>query len=160
MNADSPSRRRPLRFASLEELRADAVRLVEGGATTVGGWSLGQIIEHLARTIDMSLDGVSFRAPWPIRVLCRVVRWFSPNFFFDRPMPAGFRAPPGLARALIVEAADPREALAHLDRSLGRYRATSRRVPSPLLGELTDEQWTKIHLRHGELHLSFAIPNA
>jgi hypothetical protein len=28
----------------------------------------------------------------------------------------------------------------------------------PVLGKLTHEEWTQLHLRHAELHLSFAVP--
>src|SRR5262245_5437901 len=40
--------RQKLRFADLDEMLAYAERLVSGGSTQLGNWSLGQVLQHLA----------------------------------------------------------------------------------------------------------------
>ncbi|MCH9655842.1 MAG: DUF1569 domain-containing protein [Planctomycetes bacterium] len=61
--------RRTLSYASLQEVVEDARRLTEADAPTTGGWTKGQIFEHLARTMDSSLDGFAFTFPWPVRIM-------------------------------------------------------------------------------------------
>ncbi|MBX9787841.1 MAG: DUF1569 domain-containing protein [Pirellulales bacterium] len=34
----------------------------------------------------------------------------------------------------------------------------TRRVPHPVIGRLSVDQWNRFHLRHAELHLSFFVP--
>ena len=48
--------RRTLNFGSLEEVIPDVERLL-AGHTTVGRWSLGQILHHLATAIRVSRRG-------------------------------------------------------------------------------------------------------
>ena len=45
--------RRQLHFSSLDEAAADAEALAGGEVMTSGNYSFGQIMEHLARTIDV-----------------------------------------------------------------------------------------------------------
>ena len=40
----------------------------------------------------------------------------------------------------------------------GNVQGESKRSRSPFLGELTNEEWTKLQCRHAELHLSFLVP--
>src|SRR5688572_24347585 len=59
--------RRTLRFATLEEMLADAERLAAGPSRTLGNWSLGQILDHLAVWLEFPLDGFPITVPWYIR---------------------------------------------------------------------------------------------
>ena len=56
-----PERRR-LAFDRIEDIMPDVDRLIAGHAT-VGRWSLGAICDHLARTINLSLDSPPPDAP-------------------------------------------------------------------------------------------------
>jgi hypothetical protein len=58
--------RRKLHFNSLDEVLADAERLVAGGSTQLGNWSLA-LVENA------SIDGFPELFPWPIRLLLKVV---------------------------------------------------------------------------------------
>ena len=58
--------RRPLTFASLNEVMPDVDRLLNGH-TTVGKWSLGQICNHLSGAVIGSVEGFGGKAPWLIR---------------------------------------------------------------------------------------------
>src|SRR5262245_65318568 len=69
--------RRPLAFASLDEVMPDVERLLSGH-TTVGNWSLGQICSHLAQAFRFTIDGFPPEAfpPWIIRkTLGRLLLW-------------------------------------------------------------------------------------
>src|SRR4051794_8652532 len=62
--------RRDLRFASIDDLLADAENLVSSPQTrTLGNWPLAQLFTHLALGIDVSIDGIAARAPWYTRLL-------------------------------------------------------------------------------------------
>jgi hypothetical protein len=65
--------RRQIRYQTLQELLndADTQAARQGGVT--GNWSMGQIFEHLARTMEKSIDGFASRAPFFFRVLGKFV---------------------------------------------------------------------------------------
>jgi hypothetical protein len=148
--------RRELHFSNLGDMLADAEVLCSSKPVTVlGNWRLGNALEHLARSMDMALDGAQFRPPWFVRMLGR---WIKKRML-TQPMRPGFQLPAYAAKYLIpLHECEMHEALAHLHAAVARSMATTRRHPSPLLGPLTVEEWDQLHLRHAELHLSFFVP--
>ncbi len=121
----------------------------------LGNWQLGRAFEHLARSIEMALDGARFRASWYIRLLGPLFK----KRMLTRPMPAGFRLPAYAGAVLIPEdECEMQEALRHLRSAVTRSLATTHRHPSPVLGQLTPDEWDQLHCRHAELHFSFFIP--
>jgi Protein of unknown function (DUF1569) len=148
--------RRELHFTNLGDVLADAEMLCSTRPVTpLGNWRLGKALEHLARTIDMSLDGARFKPPWFVRL---VGPWIK-NRMLTRPMRAGFQLPANAAKYLIPEdECEMHEALAHLHAAVTRSHATDQRHPSPVFGPMTAAEWDQLHLRHAELHLSFFLP--
>ncbi len=148
--------RRVLRFASLGDILADAEMLCSTRPVhALGNWELGSAIEHLARSIEMALDGAHFKAAWYIRLIGPLFK----KHLLTRPMRAGFQLPGYAARVLIPEdECEMQEALRHLRSAVTRSLATTHRYPSPLIGPLTIEEWDQLHCRHAELHLSFFVP--
>jgi hypothetical protein len=144
-----------LHFASLSDILADAETLCSTCPVhALGNWQLGTAIEHVARSIEMALDGARFRAAWYIRLLGPLIK----KRMLLQPMPAGFQLPAYAARVLIPEReCDMREALRHLRSVVTRSLATTHRHPSPVLGQLTPDEWDQLHCRHAELHLSFFV---
>ena len=59
--------RRTLNYATLDDLLQDAEQLAESDITMLGNWSLGQILRHLAMTMNNTFDGFPFSAPSPRR---------------------------------------------------------------------------------------------
>ncbi len=151
--------RRVLRFESFDELLAECERLArleeQGKLRMLGNWSLAQIFEHLARGKEASIDGPPFRVPWYIRF---VGPWLKTRFL-TRGVPAGFKLPakelPRFAPANTVET---EAALERLRLAVQRLLNESQRVPHGVLGRLTAQEWNTLHLRHSEMHLSFALP--
>src|SRR4051794_17959888 len=83
------SRRTPA-FHSLAEGLADAERLVAAPHTrTPGNWPLDRLLAHLAVAINRSIDALSFRVPWYLRLLGSFIK----GRVLRRGMPAGFRLP-------------------------------------------------------------------
>ncbi len=55
INTKKVEGRRAVRYESLSEFLQDAERLANCEVRTVGNWSQGQIYEHLARALDISM---------------------------------------------------------------------------------------------------------
>jgi hypothetical protein len=85
-----PAIRRRLSFHSLDQVMPDVEQLLVGH-TTVGRWSLGQILNHLTLTIRLPMDGVPVKFSWPVRRLFGpVARGFA---FWLEWVSAGVRVP-------------------------------------------------------------------
>jgi hypothetical protein len=143
--------RREVRYASLEEVVTDAERLTASGTATLGEWSAGQIFEHLAATVEHSIDGFGFRSPWFVRLLGKV---FLKRKILRDGMRPGFRLPKNAA-SLLPPPTDAQVGLDHLRHAVERFRRETSRAPHPVFDTLTPEEWDLLHRRHCELHMSF-----
>ncbi len=149
------SDRRTLSFQSLDDILADAEALAAGDIRTMGNWTSGQIVDHVAALIELSIDGFTMKAPLPLRIFGRLMR----NMALNKPMRPGFKMPKKFA------AMAPRPDV-QWDAALARLRSVGQRVrdgeqmqhPSPMLGRMSHEDWVKLHCRHAELHFSFMHP--
>ena len=147
--------RRIVVYATLQEFLDDVRRLVSSDVTTVGNWSFAQILEHLARAIDASIDGFSFRAHWLLRTL---VAPLIKNRLLTRPMKPGFNLPRRADGYLPPAGIDLDTAREHLETAAARISTTRPAAAHPFLGKLSDREWLALHLRHAELHMSFVVP--
>ena len=145
--------RRQLRFDSFEEIRGDVNSLVSMKVRTLGNWTLPQILEHLARSMDMAIDGADFKSGWAIRQLGKLMK----KRVLKNPMSAGFKLPKHAA-SLVPDELPLDKALTHFRTALKRLEAETARSPHPVFGEMTLEESNLLQLRHAELHLSFVAP--
>ena len=147
--------RRMLHFNSLDEVVADAEKLVASPNTKMlGNWPLAQLLMHLATAVNGSIDGVSVRAPWFIRLAAPLIK---PRVL-TKGMSPGFQLPKKLEPSFYPAAASPQEALDKLRAAVARTRDERMTSRHPALGKLSHDEWLRLHLRHAELHLSFAVP--
>ncbi|QDU73592.1 hypothetical protein Pan97_05680 [Bremerella volcania] len=138
-----------MRYSTLQEVLKDAQELAAADSVqSLGNWTPGQVFEHLAKTVEMSLDGATFQAPFPLRW---VAQTFLKKSLLNKGVPTGFKANghvmPG---EVAVE-----DGLTHFEDAVGRYLVEPQRAKHPLLGNLTQDEWTQFHLRHCEMHMSF-----
>ena len=143
--------RRDVSYASLEDLLADAKRCTGSAVHRLGNWSPGQIYEHLARSMNASIDGFGMTFPAPLRW---VMSLFMKKKMLYKLVPAGFKAPETMRPKEMPDA----EGLASLEKSIERQKNETKRVIHPGFGTLTNEEWNAFHLRHAELHMSFLKP--
>jgi len=150
--------RRQVHFASFDELLADAERLVQldaqGKVHPLGNLTLGQALGHLALWMQASIDGIpdDLRPPAVVKLLGRIFK----GVILNKGLRPGFKLPTDAASKLIPPAGiTPADGFNQLSTACARLRRESKRVPSPLLGNLNVDEWDKLHLRHAELHLSF-----
>ena len=149
LNTKRVEGRRAVRYQSLDELLADSERLAQCQVRTLGNWSQGQIYEHLARGLDVSIDGTK-PLPAPLRL---VLRMLFKKKFLQSAVPAGFKAPSEFNPDPISAA----DGLASLRRAVARQREVTERAPHPGFGNITREEWDLFHLRHAEMHMSFIL---
>lgn len=149
--------RRKLHFETLDDLRSEAEYLARVETTTLGNWSLGQIYQHLAKGLNLSIDGVDIKPPLWMRLLMPLLK----SSMIHKPMPAGFRLPQQAARLVSVDDEITTQAgLQQLLNAIARCKATTERAPHPLFGRWTEQEANQFHLRHAELHLSFVLPSS
>ena len=145
--------RRALHFNSYQAL-LDEVHALAGKPTRcLGNWSLGQICQHLAKAMNMALDGVEFKAPWYVRIVARMMK----NRILSRPMSPGFQLPKPAA-AILPDDTDHGEGIAALEKACARMQTEPQRHPHPALGPLTREEWDRLQFLHAAMHLSFIVP--
>ena len=147
--------RRPLTFASLDEVMPDVDRLLRGHAT-VGTWSLGQICSHLAQAMHFTIDGFPPEAhpPWIIKkTLGRLLLWHilrTGRFTEGLKMPKKYEPRPGT---------DARAEAESLRAALRRFAAHSGPLADhPMKGQVSRAVWERFHCIHCAHHLRFALP--
>src|SRR5579883_1504309 len=107
--------KRSLLFRNYDDVLAEAERLAAGGYEKTGNWALGEVCDHIARTMERSLDGFSSRHPLPVRL---IARWFVlGRILKHKPLGGRFPAPGEL---LPPGASDDRAGLGHLKAAVER----------------------------------------
>lgn len=81
--------RRSLNFQSYEDLLHDAQTIVATPHKTLGNWTTGQILQHLALTLNGSIEGMKLEFPWLMRRMSRIFK----KQVLRMKMPAGFKLP-------------------------------------------------------------------
>jgi hypothetical protein len=148
--------RRQLRFTSFDEVLADAEKLASSSETRMlGNWQLGQLLAHLAWTVDSSIDGIHFQGAWYLRI----VGYFIKGRVIRNGLPTGIKLGKDVEADAFPPTSSSREGLEALRKAVDRMKAEKMTARHPVLGKMTHEEWMQIHLRHCELHLSFAVPN-
>jgi hypothetical protein len=146
--------RRQLKFDRLEDILAEVDRLNQGKVKTLGNWSSGQILCHLATVMNQSIDGSPVHFSLPLRILGRLMK----GRVLNKGMQPGFQLKGQAADVLLPPPTNWEEGLSKFRAAIGRLQTETKREPSPFLGAMTREDWDKLHCRHAELHLSFLSP--
>jgi len=97
---------------------------------------------------------MSAKAPWFLRLIGPFVK----RRIIKNGMSSGFKLPKEREATAFPAASSPQEALGKLRAAVGRLKQERMTARHPVFGKLTHEEWTRLHLRHAELHLSFAVP--
>jgi hypothetical protein len=131
INTKQVAGRRAVTYGSLSEYLADVERCATQPVLTFGNWTQAQIYEHLAITLESSIDGAPSVLPAPVRWIMSLL---MKNKFLNGTMPAGFKAP-----AAIVPQSDLalETALADLSRAITRAQSEPYRAIHPAFGKLT-----------------------
>jgi hypothetical protein len=149
--------RRPLKFDSLDDILADLEGLARSREIrSLGNWSAGQNLRHVATVMNKSIDGFDNQMPGVVRFLLRLA---MKRRFLTQPMSAGFRLPTKAKAELVPGPTSQDEGIEALRQAIKRLQTETHRAPNAVLGPLTSEEWNQLHCRHAELHLSFLCPS-
>lgn len=143
--------RRHLQFDRIDEIMPEVDRLLTGHVT-VGGWTLGMICDHLARSVELTLSLPPSDAP-PTRE--QIV--YRRLFFRRAEFPEG-QAIPRIDQTPDPQADDATAAENLRDQLDGLRQHTGPWPSHPVIGPLTPEEWLLFHARHSAHHLGFAVP--
>jgi hypothetical protein len=150
--------RRALRFETIDQVLADADRLIEaeraGKLRRLGNWSLGQTLGHLGTWVEYSYTGAPLSVPFFIKWLLRLQK----KKFLYTPMRAGAKIPGVPGGTLATDAMPTDQAVEKFRQAWERLRIEAPTALNPILGRLTHQEWTALSLRHAELHLGFLLP--
>ncbi len=151
----SVQQRRTLNFSTLAEFQADAERWSRSELKTVGNWTFGQILEHLARVMNCSIDGFGVKASWYRRVfVAPLIR----NSLLTEQMKPGVKLPKRASVLIAGPETSTETGLRNVRNAIARLQGEQPMAAHPLLGKMTTEEWLSLHLRHAELHMSFVVP--
>jgi len=126
------------------------IQKLQKGYTQNGNWTLGQICSHLSYYYRGSLEGFSKPLPWIIRAT--IGKIFRRLYLSEKPLKKGGATDPksvalsGNENQQIQQALD---LLKRLEKNQGPLK------PSSLIGELSNDEWKHIHLKHSAHHLGF-----
>jgi hypothetical protein len=148
--------RRDLHFDTIDDAAAEVERLASVEVKTTGNYSFAQIVEHLARTLDVvSGHSSGISVPLPMRLAARLLR----PFVLSRSMKPGFRLPPKAQEKFWPdEEVSVDDAVGHFRDAFNRYRETEPLPAHPFFGRMNRRQHDQLQCRHCELHLSFVHP--
>lgn len=148
----------PRTYADFDALREELDRFQlahdAGTLATTGNWSAGQILDHCSIPIKGSLDGAQgVTLPWYMRLAGRLV--FKPMLGRSQMKP-GIKLPKSASEWLPDESLTFEEGMSSMRGALARLESGERMThDSPLMGKMTHEQWTTLHLDHCRLHFGF-----
>jgi len=140
-------------YTSYTDVINDIKSLQKNGYTMHGNWTLGQICKHLSFYYKGSLDGFPGYIPWIVRF---AFGWMiKRQFLSDKPLKKGGATDPKSVFATADDATAVKEALELLQRLNSQKEPLKK---SLLLGDLTNDEWQRLHLKHSAHHLGFLAP--
>jgi hypothetical protein len=143
--------RRALAFSHLADVMPDVDQLLPEH-TTIGQWTLAQILYHLAVAVRSVLKPrTRERTSTPEQDALRAQFFEAAQFPEGRPIPLEILVPPPELN-LNAEAESLRTAIADFETATGPFPA------HPRLGPMTKGEWERFHAIHCAHHLSFALP--
>jgi hypothetical protein len=148
--------RRELHFSSMPDIQTDVEYLDSGDPPrTSGNWTAGQVVEHVAKMIQLSIDGFPrVKLALPLRILGRLLR----GRILRDPLRSGLKFPQRFDFLAPTPGITWEEAVEYFNGIMGRLATEKMTGVSPVLGRLSHEQWVCFHCRHAEMHLSFLHP--
>ena len=145
--------RRELKLENLDAVVDECRRLLRSGYVRNGNWTLGQVCNHIRKTIDACVDGYP---AWMV-VLGYPLRPFLRRFLLPRLIrgdsPAGIRTAPGFVPPPDLCDAGEFEALQD---SIIRFHENADALrPHPGFGAMRKDVFERFHAMHAAHHLGF-----
>lgn len=129
-------------------------RLLQGH-TTVGNWSLGQILNHVSGAMIGSVDGFPVKVPWVLRTLIGPV--IKRRLLSTGRMAEGIKLPKKVLPKPELDARAEAEALRAAIAGFSAHPGPF--ADHPLFGPMRRDEWDLLHRIHCAHHLSFVLPD-
>ncbi|APW63717.1 DUF1569 domain-containing protein [Paludisphaera borealis] len=143
---------RTLNFDGLDGVMPEVERLL-AAHETIGRWTLGQILYHLAVAVRLSMEGKPNAEPVDGRDPLRAHRRL---FFRAGRFPENTHPP--LAILIPPDSCDPNEQAEALREAIRRFENGDGPFAShPMLGAMSKTEWAKFHGLHCAHHLGFVV---
>ena len=126
-----------------------------GKVSHTGNWTEGEIFDHLAVSMEYSIDGFppDMKVPFPMRLMGRLFKGMVTN---GKTLSPGFSPPKGSEAMLPRPGVSFDDGLARLRKVIDRVDGGAKcTVASPAFGAMTHDEWMRLHLGHAQLHLGF-----
>jgi hypothetical protein len=159
LGTQRPGGWRRLRFDSIEDCVAEVQRVVtadrEGRLRTIGNWTAGQVMAHIASWIEYAYEGFPVARPpffvrWMLRLRLKKI--------LANGMPRGVRIPGLKDGTTGIDSMETAEAASRLLAALNRLGSSEKAgYDSPAFGPLSPEDRIRLNLRHAELHLGYLL---
>lgn len=147
--------RRAIRFETIDEAIAEARRIAaaerEGRVRRTGAWTVGQNFGHVAAWIGYCFDGYPIAAPEEMIARARA----RLAVVLEKGMLGGVRIAGVEGGTAGIEEMSLEEGLTRLVAGFERLQRETPTQAHVVFGELSREDWVKLHLRHAELHFSY-----
>ena len=149
--------RRALTFDNLRESVEDVERLASGEVRTTGNHTFGQILNHLALSIDVATGRVDPPPPpFFMKLMMPLMKRMVIN---DKPLKAGMKLPEeGEAFFWPDKEFEDSAAVQYYKEAVEYFNTTGPLEKHPYFGKLTKGQIEQLECRHAALHLSFVQP--
>lgn len=154
--------RRKLQFADLDQVAADAEKLLADGYVPTGKWNLAQVCAHLNDWMQYPIDGYP-RAALPIRAMLWLMKVTIGKRQLNSVLKQGFRdsLPTMPATVHAADSSSDQAAVEQLVATIDRFKRHSGEFhSSPIYGELTADEHFNLQLAHCAHHLSFLVPHS
>lgn len=148
-----------LRFNSILEILSYTEKLTQAiRIESLGNWTAGQTLEHLAKSFNSSIRESQARLPFVKRTVAR----FLKPYFLRFGLPSGVQ----ISRISKVAASEflPRQIVPLNEGKIAFVRAINSILTTKMsakhncFGQMTHQDWERMHCRHAELHLRLLIP--
>jgi Protein of unknown function (DUF1569) len=151
--------RRTLEFDRLDQVMPEVDRLLSGHITS-GTWTLGQILDHLASALRLTMENDAEPEFDPLDLdLARLFEVRRRRFFRAGRFPDGASSPhPSLDPPPDADQRSSAESLRVFLRLFDEFSGTF--PQHPMLGPMTKDEWSAFHRLHCAHHLGFVRPIA
>ncbi len=152
------NKRQRLRFNNLGDVLRYARRLTHAqNVRQLGKWTPGRAFEHLAKSLNSSIDESQAILPLSTRLVARLLR----PIFLTYALPSGFKIESkseiAAAEFLPSEHISDAAGLRLLEQAIERVKVKEMTARHNLFGKLSQRQWLQLHCRHAELHFGFLV---
>jgi hypothetical protein len=146
--------RRDLTFKNYDEIINEINNLKKNGYQEAAKWNLEQICKHVSYFMKASLDGSDEKVPWIIKVT--IGKLLKKSLLSPKKSKPNSMTDPN---SVFQRSENDKEEIKIALELLNRLKSKKENLKSsPLLGDLTNEEWDFIHIKHWSNHLSCLVP--